>query len=136
MRRTPNLLPGLLSFPVLLFIGMTLSGCGGSDGSSSPEHPPVNELRSSKLRITAPAISSEDAATFAHDNLAFSVDMYLALRSSQPGNFLFSQTSISTALAMLYAGSGTTTTTQMADALHFRLPPRVCMPRSTRWTRR
>jgi len=118
MRRALNLF--------FLLVGVTLSGCGGSDGSSPPERPPVNELRSSKLRVTAPAVSSEDGATFANDNLAFSLDMYLALRSSQQGNFLFSQTSISTALAMLYAGSATSTSAQMADALHFSLPaPRL-----------
>ena len=82
----------------------------------------MNELRSNKARVTAPVVSSDDAATFANDNLAFSVDMYLALRSSQPGNFVFSQTSISTALAMLYAGAGTTTAAQMSDTLHFSLP--------------
>jgi serpin B len=106
---------------VSLLVGVTLPGCGGSD-RSSPEGPPVNELSSSKARVTAPAVSSSDAATFANDNLAFSVDMYHALRSSQSGNFLFSQTSISTALAMLYAGAGTTTAAQMADTLHFTLP--------------
>ena len=67
-------------------------------------------------------MSADDAAALANDNLAFAVDMYLALRSSEPGNFIFSQTSISTALAMLYAGAGTTTAAQMADALHFGLP--------------
>ena len=106
---------------VSLLGGVTLPGCGGSDGSS-PEGPPVNELSSNKARVTAPVVSSSDAATFANDNLAFSLDMYLALRSSQSGNFLFSQTSISTALAMLYAGAGTTTAAQMADTLHFSLP--------------
>ncbi|HEV7605976.1 MAG TPA: serpin family protein [Steroidobacteraceae bacterium] len=114
MRRALNL--------IFLIVGVTLSGCGGSDGSSPPDRPPMNELRSTKLRATAPVVSSEDAATFATDNLAFSLDMYQALRSSQSGNFLFSQASISTALAMLYAGAATSTATQMADALHFSLP--------------
>jgi serpin B len=114
MRRALNLL--------FLLVAVSLSDCGGSDGSSPPERPPVKELRSDKLRATAPVVSSADAAAFANDNLAFSVDMYLALRSSQPGNFLFSQTSISTALGMLYAGAATTTATEMSDALHFSLP--------------
>ena len=46
-----------------------------------------------------------------------------ALRASQAGNFIFSQTSISTALAMLYAGAATTTAAEMAATLHFTLPP-------------
>src|SRR3954470_14673367 len=110
---------------LLVSSGMALSACGGSDGS--PETPPrnnvpVNELRSSKQRITSPVVSSDDATTFANDNLAFSIDLHLALRSRKPGNLVFSQTSISTALAMLYAGAATTTAAQMADTLHFSLP--------------
>jgi serpin B len=110
---------------------MGLSACGGSGGTTDAPTPPratvpVNELRSAKQRITSPVVGSDAAATFANDNLAFSIDLYLALRTGKPGNLVFSQTSISTALAMLYAGAGTTTATQMADTLHFSLPaPRL-----------
>jgi serpin B len=121
MRRALNL-SAVVTGVIVLLGGVTLPGCGGSDDASSPERPPENELRSDKLRVNAPVVSSEDAATFANDNLAFSVDMYHAVRPDQPGNFLFSQTSISNALAMLYAGAETTTETQMADTLHFGLP--------------
>jgi serpin B len=110
----------------LLFVAAAISACGGSGDSYQPDRPPANELISNKLRVTAPVVSSEDAADFANDNLAFAVDLHLALRSSQSGNFLFSPTSISTALAMLYAGAGTTTADQMSHALHFSLPaPRL-----------
>jgi serpin B len=125
MRRALNSLKVSLGV-IFLLAGGTLSGCGGgSDDSSPPGRQPerLPELHSDKVRATAPVVSNADAATFASDNLAFSIDMYLALRSSQPDNFVFSQTSISNALAMLYAGAGTTTATQMADALHFSLPP-------------
>jgi serpin B len=118
-----------------LLISTTLSGCGGSnspvvnDLSPPPQLPPpppdrveVTELRSTKQRATMPAVSSDDASTLAHDNLAFSLDLYLELRKTEPGNFVFSQTSISTALAMVYAGAATTTADQMAEVLHFNLP--------------
>ncbi len=118
---------------LLLLVVILLPACGGSDGSSTqpgpgpePNPPSVTELRSTKARVTAPAVTSEDAAAFAHDNLAFSIDLYLALRSRNSGNFIYSQTSISTALAMLYAGAATTTATEMSDALNFNLPsPRL-----------
>jgi serpin B len=118
MRRTLNVL--------FLVVGTALSGCGGSE-SAAPidrpiDRPAVTELRSAKARATAPVVSGADATTFARDNLAFSIDMYLALRSNKPGNFVYSQTSISTALAMLYAGAATTTADQMASTLHFSLP--------------
>ena len=108
---------------VVLLVGLTLSGCGGSDDSSPiEERPPDYDLLSNKARVTAPVVSNDDAATFANDNLAFSLDLYLALRARNPGNFVFSQTSISTALAMLYAGAGSSTAVQMSDTLHFTLP--------------
>lgn len=115
----------------ILLSALALSACGGSDSGGGMDDPPrssvpVNELRSARQRVTSPAVSSDDAATLASDNLAFSVDLYLALRANKPGNFVYSQTSISTALAMLYAGAGSATATQMADTLHFSLPaPRL-----------
>jgi hypothetical protein len=124
MPRARNVLQDTLRI-LLLTLGLALSSCGGggsSDDTPLPPPPPVNELRSNKPRVTAPVVSSEDAATFARDNLAFSVDLYHELRTSEPHNFIFSQTSISTALAMLYAGAATTTAEQMAETLHFSLP--------------
>ena len=116
MRRTLKVL--------VLLIGVSLSGCGGSDDSPPLEkqRPPEYELLSNKARVTAPVVSSDDAATFANDNLDFSLDLYLALRPRNSGNFVFSQTSISTALAMLYAGASSSTAAQMSDTLHFTLP--------------
>jgi len=116
MRRTLKVL--------VLLIGLSLSGCGGSDDSPPLEKqlPPEYELLSDKTRVTAPVVSSDDTATFANDNLAFSLDLYLALRPRNSGNFVFSQTSISTALAMLYAGASSSTAAQMSDTLHFTLP--------------
>jgi serpin B len=102
-----------------LALPLVVAAC---DGGSSPSTPPATELKSDKVRVTAPSVSAEDAAALAADNLAFAVDMHLRLRATETGNFIFSQTSISTALAMLYAGAGTTTAEEMAATLHFGLP--------------
>jgi serpin B len=51
-------------------------------------------------------------------NAAFALDLYSKLRVTD-GNLFFSPFSISTALAMTYAGARGDTQTQMADALHF-----------------
>jgi serpin B len=53
-------------------------------------------------------------------NTAFALDLYQQLRT-QPGNLFFSPYSISTALAMTYAGARGNTEAQMAQALHFEL---------------
>lgn len=54
-------------------------------------------------------------------NTAFALKAYQKIRT-QPGNIVFSPYSISTALAMTYAGARGATATQMAEALDFRLP--------------
>ncbi|NQT51969.1 serpin family protein [bacterium] len=53
-------------------------------------------------------------------NNAFALDLYAKL-SQEKGNLFFSPYSISTALAMTYAGARGNTETQMATALHFGL---------------
>lgn len=60
-------------------------------------------------------------------NTAFALDLYQQLRT-QPGNLFFSPYSISTALAMTYAGARGETETQMARALHFDLGQEALHP--------
>jgi serpin B len=55
-------------------------------------------------------------------NNRFALDLYARLRQ-QPGNVFYSPYSISTALAMTYAGARGQTAEQMARTLHFELPP-------------
>jgi serpin B len=61
-----------------------------------------------------------DVATLVQDNSAFALDLYQQLRLS-PGNIFFSPHSISTALAMTYAGARGNTEKQMANAMRFSL---------------
>jgi len=56
--------------------------------------------------------------SLAEDNTAFAFDLYARL-SGTPGNLFFSPYSISTCLAMTYAGARGDTETQMARVLHF-----------------
>jgi serpin B len=79
----------------------------------------VVEAKSQKerLAVTAP---SGDVARLAAGNNAFAFDLYRGL-SAAPGNLFYSPHSISTALAMTYAGARGATAQQMAQALHFGL---------------
>lgn len=51
----------------------------------------------------------------------FTLDLYQQLRSEE-GNLFFSPSSISTALAMTYAGAAGETEAEMAKTLHFQMP--------------
>ena len=72
-------------------------------------------------RNTAPTLGPQDLRTLAGGNNAFAFDLYGALAGSE-GNLFFSPHSISTALAMAYAGARGETERQMADTLRFGLP--------------
>lgn len=67
--------------------------------------------------------SSPDVAAVVKGSNQFAFDLYTKLRSEEPGNLFFSPQSISTALAMTYAGARGETASQMASVLHFDLPP-------------
>jgi serine protease inhibitor len=75
---------------------------------------------------TPPLPAADRAAVVEGDN-AFAVALYSQLRE-QRGNLFFSPESISTALAMAYAGARGDTATQMAKTLHFTLPPERLHP--------
>jgi serpin B len=61
------------------------------------------------------------------DSNAFALDLYAQLRTEK-GNVFFSPYSISTALAMTYAGARGDTATEMAKVLHFSQPPAQLHP--------
>ena len=69
-----------------------------------------------------PLPAAADRAAVAEGGNAFAVDLYGHLRK-QSGNLFFSPESISTALAMAYAGARGDTASAMAKTLHFTLPP-------------
>jgi serpin B len=73
-------------------------------------------------REMAPQVPEADMTTLASDNAAFAFDLYDKLKAD-PGNIVVSPASISLALAMTYAGAAGATATEMAQALHFTLPP-------------
>jgi serpin B len=72
------------------------------------------------VEMKTPALADRKAVVEG-DN-AFAVALYGRLRK-QTGNLFFSPESISTALAMAYAGARGETASEMAKTLHFTLPP-------------
>jgi serpin B len=68
-----------------------------------------------------------DRTALVDGNNEFAVDLYRQL-SQGNGNLFFSPESISTALAMAYAGARGETAAEMAKTLHFTLPPAQLHP--------
>jgi len=95
---------------VLLLAGSALfAACSSSDSPVSP--------------FEARAIPQEfagDVASVVAGNNAFAFDLYHVFRTDD-GNLFFSPFSISTALAMTYAGAAGQTELEMAEVLHFTL---------------
>jgi len=67
-----------------------------------------------------PAEARDSSKTVIEGNTAFAFDLYDKLKEKD-GNLFFSPYSISTALAMTYAGARGNTEKQMAEGLHFTL---------------
>jgi serine protease inhibitor len=72
-------------------------------------------------------LAAADRTTVVEGDNAFAVALYGRLRN-QIGNLFFSPESISTALAMAYAGARGGTASEMAKTLHFTLPPEKLHP--------
>ena len=81
----------------------------------------------SAVLTAQPPATNLHQTTLVQGNNAFAADLYGQLRQ-QPGNLFFSPASISTAFAMAYAGAHGQTATEMAAALHFKLPPAQLHP--------
>ena len=94
------------------------------DARSSPD---IVTAMSAAQRSADPQVPAADSTTLASDNAAFAFAAYQQLIATHT-NLVFSPVSISIALAMTYAGAATTTATEMAQALHFTLPPAQLHP--------
>ncbi|HEY9831092.1 MAG TPA: serpin family protein [Stenomitos sp.] len=92
----------------------------------NPSH--LNTTSASRTKnIFGLFIAKTDVNTVVEGNNAFALDLYSQLRKEK-GNLFFSPYSLSTALAMTYAGAKGETATEMAKVLHFNLEPERLHP--------
>lgn len=78
-------------------------------------------IQSQIRRDLAPEVKSGDLEALVAGNTEFALDMYRRI-GGEGENLFFSPFSLSTALAMVYAGARGTTESQMAEVLHYSLP--------------
>jgi serpin B len=106
---------------ISLILVLLALGCAANPGPS-PSLGQSKDIAESKLvRVSNPGVPQSDQEQLSAGNRAFSADLYQKLRS-QDGNLFFSPYSISLALAMTYGGAKAETASQMARAMHFKLP--------------
>lgn len=96
-----------------------LSACG-TDDKNTPNPELVYTLYQSSLtRDLTPNISNAQFEQLVLDNNQFALDLFHLLRADTQDNIVASPLSISTTLAMTYAGASGDTKQQMAQALRF-----------------
>lgn len=102
-------------FLLVMLLGLVLAGCDLLAGR-------VEIAQSEQPRDISPGVKPEECRELTAGNQAFAFDLYRALCKS-PGNLIFCPHGLSAALAQVYAGARGETARQMAQALHFTLPP-------------
>lgn len=73
------------------------------------------------VREASPVVQEHELAIVVRGNTVFALDLYRTLAEVE-GNFFYSPSSISMALAMTYAGARGETERQMAETLQYHLP--------------
>lgn len=84
---------------------------------------PPPEARSGLAYDTAPTVAPSDYQALVAGDNAFAADLYQQIRGDGTKNLFFSPNSISVALAMTSAGANGDTASQIADVMHYTLPP-------------
>ncbi len=115
-----------------LLATLLAAACGSSSepGTTPTGTTPqaAEEARSTKSYDANPHVSDADFASFIGDNNDFGFDLYRQVAPEGTSNVFLSPASVSVALAMTYAGARNQTETQMATAMHFKLPQSALHP--------
>ena len=98
---------------------LVLAGCA-MPGQVSPGTSKSQVLESKRPRAETGDVPGSDLERLADGNTQFAFDLYQQIQS-QPGNLFYSPYSISSALAMTYAGAEGSTAEEMAATLRFLL---------------
>ena len=93
----------------VLSISLLASSCSTPAEGAKPNNPEEHVV---------PAIS-EEIKIVVHGNTTFAFDLYSKVKNQVNGNLIFSPYSISSALAMVYAGANGMTQHEMEKVLHF-----------------
>ena len=100
----------------LVILTLLIGACtAGEEPAAAPD------LRSDVSRESDPDVTPGNVGEVVAGNNRFALDLFHAVAETE-GNLFFSPYSISTALAMTYAGARGETATEMGETLHYTLP--------------
>ncbi|NLE09474.1 MAG: serpin family protein [Dehalococcoidales bacterium] len=108
----------------LIIISVIATACSADDLSVIPDKVVMASgtvLQSGSSRAATTDVSASDKVKLVKDNGVFSFELFHELKDD-PGNIICSPHSISTAMAMVYAGAAGNTEQQIADTLRYNLP--------------
>jgi serpin B len=118
IRTGRRMIRGVCGAHLLALVGIVSPSCGpASDAPDLPAAAPGGQR----------AVGT-DVRAVAESGNVFALDLYARLRGGSSDNLFFSPGSLSIALAMTYAGARGETAEEMANVLHFRLPPEELHP--------
>ncbi|MBD2041554.1 serpin family protein [Microcoleus sp. FACHB-672] len=122
-------LPGKIKFLLLPFYLLSLTSALAFSVDIQPSR--CEDAVNTGFLATLPP----ETSTVVNSNTGFALDLYKHLRQEvsrqnggKEGNVFFSPYSLSTGLAMTYAGARGQTAAEMGQALHFNLPPERLHP--------
>ncbi len=104
------------------FLAALVATAGCAAARSDAPLAPAGGAQPGPDRRPPTAVPAGDVQALAEGANAFAFEMYDQLASTK-GNFAYSPASISTALAMTFAGAQGETAQQISDVMHFELPP-------------
>jgi serpin B len=119
----------ILALLLVSAVLLSVAGCTNTPITTpiiktTPVGTPVsfNVVKGDAPRVTSPNVTDNQLSTLVNGNSDFAFNLYQILKNNNTGNMFYSPYSISTALAMTYAGAVGDTEKQMSNALHFTLP--------------
>lgn len=119
----------LAAFILLPLAAISLASCGGITSTAKPEDTtgPAHVFTpyASSVQRETSNVSDGDIAQLVQGNNRFAFNLFHKLLAENPDTSVFSPFSVSSALAMTYAGAGGETKAQMAAALEFSLGDEV-----------
>jgi len=123
----------ILALLLVSAVLLSVAGCTNTP-TTTPIHdttPPTTPVgtpvsfkvvKSDEPRNTSPEVTDSQMSALVTGNSNFAFTLYQLLKKNSTGNLFYSPYSISTALAMTYAGAAGDTEKQMSSALDFTLP--------------